>query len=231
MRGELLHRDVLPDVLRHDRLPRADREEGRVDVGERHLHGERVDDLDARDLRGLARGEVARADDAAEEAGDLARDEVVGVADELPGELHVVRGERLPVVELHAASELERELLAVGGDRPRFREVGLRLVVVGGPREAGVEERRVVDRRRDGRDRGVERVRMVDVDDGLAAAPRAARDARRRGRRDAARDPEPAEGRSVSENLSPRSAEFACHVSAPPMRVGSVGRRARRRNR
>src|SRR5439155_4099181 len=93
----------------------------RVDPAELELHGVRVDDdrrVDGREVRRRARVQV------------LALDRV-------QRELHVVGGDRVAVVELHALADVERDRRAF--DLPRFGDAGDDLAVVA-PLDERVED-------------------------------------------------------------------------------------------
>ena len=118
---------LLDDLARQDRRPAA-----------RHPREQRGARLLGDDAHGVRVWRLDLVDRAQVPAAPRAR---LGVDDALVRELHVVPDELAPVVELHAAPQLERPRAAVRAGRPRFREPGLELAVVPPLDEAVVEQR------------------------------------------------------------------------------------------
>ena len=113
-----------------------------------------VDDADAGDLVRLARFVLGRSLEIEEEAVELGAGRVVGVGDNLPGELHIVGGERRAVVPGDALAQGEGVDQLVLAQRPGLGEVGDRLAVDPRPGEAAEEGGRGLDHGREGAEGG-----------------------------------------------------------------------------
>jgi hypothetical protein len=163
---------VLKDVFGDDELVGGDGEEGGGGGGEMGLKGVVVDDFDAGDLGGGAGVVVGGAFKKGEEVVELGAGGIVGVGDDLPGELDVLSGEGLTVVPGDALAKGEDVGFAVLADGPGFDEVGGRFAIGTGAGQAVEEGGGGDDDGREGAERGenVGAFLADEVDGGTALA-------------------------------------------------------------